>query len=639
MSTLDELLYYCKEENSFGALMLTGRWGCGKTYLIEHDLSEQLGNSYIVLRLSLFGVSSIEDIHQKVKKAYFESMILNPESFFETDPDRQGKKLVSHLAGKAAKKVTKVATDPKGAKLFTFFRDLVKFIPGVEKILSINPSDYITVENKIGEKIVILVFDDLERNSLGEVDVLGCINEYCENKQFKTIIIANEEKIQNSRDMTLEEHEKQKANTAGTKISYKEIKEKIITRTIKCTPNYEKIITEILNSFKNDNGTYKKFLLDHSADIIKVFMSGESENIRSLKCGIQDFQRVYLVLTQYGLYDELDKYLCAFIALVLCFKEGKIDKSENYGYIFLDFEVEKMYPLYYRNGYMFYSVKSWVLEGEWNESELKAEIEQSIKSKKQPEPEEIVRLCPLISLDESIIEAGFPKVIKAAYAGELTIDEYILLIQNIVWARQISFELPLEIDIDRIKSGTTVCLHSMEDSDEADSRVRSIISTENEKLLTDKEKEIYDSICQFRESNIQMFAINRRKYLSALSKQDMADLYECENKRFNIFDEEMAHALTRYYGHLKNADRQTFNSLFRKMWEHRYASQDLQKAESIPGFEVLSIELMESRERELKTNHQLQAALTETFIQIVDRTIVNIKSLLQPMDTSIDEAE
>jgi hypothetical protein len=28
---------YCKEANSFGALMFSGKWGCGKTYLIWID--------------------------------------------------------------------------------------------------------------------------------------------------------------------------------------------------------------------------------------------------------------------------------------------------------------------------------------------------------------------------------------------------------------------------------------------------------------------------------------------------------------------------------------------------------------------------------------------------------------------------
>jgi hypothetical protein len=32
MSTIDELVSYCKVENTFGALMDTGQRGCGKTH-------------------------------------------------------------------------------------------------------------------------------------------------------------------------------------------------------------------------------------------------------------------------------------------------------------------------------------------------------------------------------------------------------------------------------------------------------------------------------------------------------------------------------------------------------------------------------------------------------------------------------
>lgn len=70
MSTLDELLYYCQEGNSFGALMLTGRWGCGKTFIIEHDLVERLGDAYIILRISLFGANSIDAINKTVQKSF-----------------------------------------------------------------------------------------------------------------------------------------------------------------------------------------------------------------------------------------------------------------------------------------------------------------------------------------------------------------------------------------------------------------------------------------------------------------------------------------------------------------------------------------------------------------------------------------
>ena len=46
MNTLDELIYYCEEKEPVGALMLIGEWGCGKTYLIEHELSDKLISCY-----------------------------------------------------------------------------------------------------------------------------------------------------------------------------------------------------------------------------------------------------------------------------------------------------------------------------------------------------------------------------------------------------------------------------------------------------------------------------------------------------------------------------------------------------------------------------------------------------------------
>ncbi|EEF94501.1 hypothetical protein CATMIT_00851 [Catenibacterium mitsuokai DSM 15897] len=38
MDTLEELENYCKIEHPVGALMLTGEWGCGKTYLLDEEL-------------------------------------------------------------------------------------------------------------------------------------------------------------------------------------------------------------------------------------------------------------------------------------------------------------------------------------------------------------------------------------------------------------------------------------------------------------------------------------------------------------------------------------------------------------------------------------------------------------------------
>ena len=57
MSTLNELIHYCNENNPIGALLLTGEWGCGKTYLIEKDLTRALEKTHVIVKVSLFGIT------------------------------------------------------------------------------------------------------------------------------------------------------------------------------------------------------------------------------------------------------------------------------------------------------------------------------------------------------------------------------------------------------------------------------------------------------------------------------------------------------------------------------------------------------------------------------------------------------
>ena len=49
MNTLDELKYYINDRNPVGAIMLTGKWKCGKSYLIEHNLRGEVQSSHILL--------------------------------------------------------------------------------------------------------------------------------------------------------------------------------------------------------------------------------------------------------------------------------------------------------------------------------------------------------------------------------------------------------------------------------------------------------------------------------------------------------------------------------------------------------------------------------------------------------------
>ena len=70
IDALNELKYYCNEKEPAGALMLIGEWGCGKTYLIDHALSEGLKETHIIIRISLFGISSMDAVRAAVKQAW-----------------------------------------------------------------------------------------------------------------------------------------------------------------------------------------------------------------------------------------------------------------------------------------------------------------------------------------------------------------------------------------------------------------------------------------------------------------------------------------------------------------------------------------------------------------------------------------
>ena len=71
MDIIEELKYYCNELQPVGALMLTGEWGCGKTYLLNNILKDAIEDTHIILRVSLFGLESIEEVHKEVKKCWF----------------------------------------------------------------------------------------------------------------------------------------------------------------------------------------------------------------------------------------------------------------------------------------------------------------------------------------------------------------------------------------------------------------------------------------------------------------------------------------------------------------------------------------------------------------------------------------
>ncbi len=50
------------------SLLLSSEWGCGKTYLIEHDLKDTFKDKFYILRVSLFKITLIEEMYNFMRK-------------------------------------------------------------------------------------------------------------------------------------------------------------------------------------------------------------------------------------------------------------------------------------------------------------------------------------------------------------------------------------------------------------------------------------------------------------------------------------------------------------------------------------------------------------------------------------------
>lgn len=71
MNIESEILDYINCNENTGALLLTGPWGCGKSYLMKQiakDLNQEKAAAIAVI--SLFGLDSISAINKRVKDEY-----------------------------------------------------------------------------------------------------------------------------------------------------------------------------------------------------------------------------------------------------------------------------------------------------------------------------------------------------------------------------------------------------------------------------------------------------------------------------------------------------------------------------------------------------------------------------------------
>jgi DNA polymerase III delta prime subunit len=310
------LEYLSSDSNPEFGILITGPWGCGKTYLIKNLITKlpEIGSSENeVLSISLYGTSTVKEIDQKI--------------FNELHPILSSKTM--RMAGLLLKSAIKIGTsvdlnsDGQGDLNFAI------------NSIDISKSD---TDNKINKKVIII--DDLERCSIEPSLVLGYFSELVLSFGLKAIFVGNVEQIDN-------------------KESFDMVKEKMIGAEFTSVPDTKEAILHFIQELS---------LIDHTTDLFKY----SYEIMQNLKCSIlrilrQCFYNFKFLLNKFPdtiSNDYLSNVFKIFMALFVQKMDGSI-KPENIDktiQAYLEYEVsfnsysegnkEKQYSLMFFNKFI-----------------------------------------------------------------------------------------------------------------------------------------------------------------------------------------------------------------------------------------------------------------------------------------------
>lgn len=288
----DFLNEYAKLPSPQYAVLLRGKWGCGKTYFVKHwleefDKSDKLpaNENSIELKpiyVSLFGMREISDIKSAIDRC------VNP--FFYT---KAGKML--KIAGRIASKIifkTELDIDKDGKSETSF--------SGALDSLSIFEND-----NKDEVKgVKFIIFDDLERCQIPMKQLLGFINYFVEHCDCHVVVVGEEKYLD---DKTLHD--------------LLEFKEKIVGREFEIATDIHSALDTFVNQTpKND------FVVGHQEQIEKLFAMTECNNLRILRQALWDFSRFEESMTDFlgdSRYEDIMIHVLGTYIISYCEYRGK----------------------------------------------------------------------------------------------------------------------------------------------------------------------------------------------------------------------------------------------------------------------------------------------------------------------------
>ncbi|MDO4672002.1 MAG: hypothetical protein Q4A76_03745 [Porphyromonadaceae bacterium] len=275
---LDGIRNYLSMEST-GTLMVSGEWGCGKTYHIEKVVMPALQKEeWNPVKVSLFGIKSVNEIPLRIADNY-----KWPECDKGEGTEKEKKR--SWRCNWGEKKASKVLV--KGAQIASSISWLESFVD-VKTLVGNNSG---LLYKLIPTKNTVIILDDVER-VIDIIDVhilMGTINDLVEQRGYKVIVIANNSYMQQKGEAKLV------------------FKEKVIEKTLVYEPDVVSIFKELCE--KDYSSPFTKFMTAQKAvEVIDPSypsykedkgLQVELHNIRILKFPLAHFNKIYEVCNDF----------------------------------------------------------------------------------------------------------------------------------------------------------------------------------------------------------------------------------------------------------------------------------------------------------------------------------------------------
>ena len=255
------IIDYVQSKDTDYAIMIDGEWGAGKSWYWDNvltgqikkiptkDNTEEKPSTYNVAKISLFGISSVDDLRIKI----FEET----SAFFANKYVKTGAKLTGMVLNKVA-------------GFFNVSETSAKDVSDLLSEFSVNLEHY------------VLCFDDLERIKIELlIELLGYINMLVEHDKVKVVFICNENELKD--------------------VDYHKYKEKIVRFTHTIKADISKMVVEFA---KGRNEAYSRYISERKDFIAFVYQKGNCSNLRTLKYNLDIYEHIYDIIKKTILPDN-----------------------------------------------------------------------------------------------------------------------------------------------------------------------------------------------------------------------------------------------------------------------------------------------------------------------------------------------